>query len=39
LRRQMGARGHRVALREHDWNRLSTDFVKIMDEYADRLRY
>ena len=39
LRRQMGARGHRVALREHDWNRLSTDFVKIMDEYADRLRH
>ena len=36
LRTQMGANGHRVALREHDWNRLSADFVQIMDAVADR---
>jgi glycosyltransferase involved in cell wall biosynthesis len=38
LRLQIGVNGHRVALREHDWNRLSTDFVRIMDEVAKRLR-
>jgi len=38
LRLQMGVNGHRVALREHDWNRLSTDFVRIMDGVAKRLR-
>ena len=38
LRTQMGANGHRVALREHDWNRLSADFVQIMDAVADRQR-
>ena len=37
LRRQMGVNGH-GALREHDWNRLSTDFVRIMDGVAKRLR-
>jgi len=34
LRVQMGANGHRVALREHDWNRLSADFVRVMDGIA-----
>jgi hypothetical protein len=34
----MGANGHRVALREHDWNRLSTDFVQIMDAVAEGQR-
>jgi hypothetical protein len=38
LRLQMGVNGHRVALREHDWNRLSIDFVRIMDGVAKRLR-
>ena len=38
LRLQMGVNGHRVALREYDWNRLSTDFVRIMDGVAKRLR-
>ena len=36
LRRQLGANGHRVALRDHDWNRLSADFVRIMDAIANR---
>jgi glycosyltransferase involved in cell wall biosynthesis len=39
LRLQMGVNGHRAALREHDWNRLSTDFVRIMDGVAKRLRH
>ena len=34
LRVQMGANGHRVALRGHDWNRLSADFVRVMDGIA-----
>jgi glycosyltransferase involved in cell wall biosynthesis len=38
LRRQLGANGHRTALREHDWNRLSADFVRVMDAIADRQR-
>ena len=38
LRAQMGANGHRIALREHDWNRLSADFVRVMDGVARRLR-
>jgi glycosyltransferase involved in cell wall biosynthesis len=38
LRAQMGANGHRLALGEHDWNRLSVDFVRVMDGVADRLR-
>jgi glycosyltransferase involved in cell wall biosynthesis len=37
LRAQMGANGHRVALREHDWNHLSADFVRVMDGVAGRL--
>jgi glycosyltransferase involved in cell wall biosynthesis len=37
LRRQMGTNGHKVALREYDWNRLSADFVRVMDAVADRL--
>jgi glycosyltransferase involved in cell wall biosynthesis len=38
LRAQMGANGHRMALREHDWNRLSADFLRVMDGVAGRLR-
>ena len=38
LRLEIGINGHRVALREHDWNRLSTDFVRIMDGVAKGLR-
>jgi glycosyltransferase involved in cell wall biosynthesis len=36
LRYQMGANGHQVALREHDWNRLSADFVRAIDAVANR---
>ena len=35
LRRQMGANGHKVALREYDWNRLSADFVRTMNAIAE----
>jgi glycosyltransferase involved in cell wall biosynthesis len=38
LRAQMGANGHRIALLEHDWNRLSADFVRVMAGVAGRLR-
>jgi glycosyltransferase involved in cell wall biosynthesis len=38
LRRQLGANGHRIALRDHDWNRLSVDFVRVMDAIAARVR-
>jgi glycosyltransferase involved in cell wall biosynthesis len=38
LRRQLGANGHQVALRDHDWNRQSADFVRIMDAVANRGR-
>lgn len=38
LRAQMGANGHRIALREHDWHRLSADFMRVMDGVARRLR-
>jgi hypothetical protein len=38
LRRQLGANGHAVALREYDWNRLSAEFVRVMGAIADRLR-
>lgn len=38
LRREMGINGHRVALRDHDWNRLSMDFVGILDAIAERVR-
>jgi glycosyltransferase involved in cell wall biosynthesis len=38
LRHRLGANGHRMALRDHDWNRLSTDFVRVMDGVAGRLR-
>jgi glycosyltransferase involved in cell wall biosynthesis len=37
LRRRMGANGHRVALRQHDWNRLSVDFVRVMEAIAERV--
>jgi len=38
LRRQMGANGHKVALREYDWNRLSTELVRVMDGVAERVQ-
>ena len=38
LRCQLGANGHQLALREHDWNQLSADFVQVMDAIADRQR-
>jgi glycosyltransferase involved in cell wall biosynthesis len=38
LRHQLGSNGHRVALRDHDWNRLSTDFVRVMHAVASRPR-
>jgi glycosyltransferase involved in cell wall biosynthesis len=38
LRRQLGANGHRLALREHDWNHLSADFIRVMDDIANRQR-
>ena len=38
LRCQLGANGHRLALREHDWNRLSADFVRVMDAIANGQR-
>jgi hypothetical protein len=38
LGRRLGANGHQVALREHDWNRLSVDFVRVMDAIAVRVR-
>lgn len=37
LRHQLGANGHHVALREHDWNRLSADFVRVMEAIASRV--
>ena len=36
LRSQLGANGHRMALRDHDWNRLSADFLRVMEAYANR---
>jgi glycosyltransferase involved in cell wall biosynthesis len=38
LRRQLGANGHAVALRQYDWNHLSADFVRVMGAIADGLR-
>jgi glycosyltransferase involved in cell wall biosynthesis len=37
LRRQLGANGHRVALRDHDWNRRAAEFVRVMDAIAARV--
>ena len=39
LRRQLGANGHAVAQRQYDWNRLSADFVRVMDAVADGVRH
>jgi len=36
LRLQLGVNGHRAALRDHDWNRLSTQFVDLMAGFADQ---
>jgi glycosyltransferase involved in cell wall biosynthesis len=38
LRLEVGANGHRAALRDHDWNRLSVDFVDLMGTFADQTR-
>ena len=38
LRRRLGANGHQVALREHDWKNLSIDFVRVMDAIAAQVR-
>ena len=38
LRWKMGANGHKVALQDYDWNRLSVDFVRIMNATASQLR-
>jgi glycosyltransferase involved in cell wall biosynthesis len=38
LRRQMGANGRKVALREYDWNRLSAEFVRVMDGVAEQVQ-
>jgi hypothetical protein len=38
LRLELGANGHRAALRDHDWNRLSTQFVDLMGTFADQMR-
>jgi glycosyltransferase involved in cell wall biosynthesis len=38
LRHQMGANGHKVALREYDWNRLSAEFVRVMNGIAERVQ-
>ena len=34
LRVRLGANGHRAALRDHDWNRLSAQFVDLMASFA-----
>jgi glycosyltransferase involved in cell wall biosynthesis len=39
LRSQLGGNGHKVALRDYDWNHLSADFVKVMDQIASRLHH
>jgi glycosyltransferase involved in cell wall biosynthesis len=38
LRRRLGANGHQIALREHDWKHLSVDFVRVMDAIAAQVR-
>jgi glycosyltransferase involved in cell wall biosynthesis len=38
LRYRMGMNGHKVALREYDWNRLSVEFIRAMDAIAERVR-
>jgi glycosyltransferase involved in cell wall biosynthesis len=38
LRCRMGMNGHKVALREYDWNRLSVEFIRAMDAIAERVR-
>ena len=38
LRWRLAANGHRVALREHDWNQLSIDFVRVIDAIAAQVR-
>jgi glycosyltransferase involved in cell wall biosynthesis len=37
LRRQLGANGHRVALSDHDWNRRSAEFVRVIEAIAARV--
>ena len=38
LRLRLGTNGHRAALRDHDWTRLSSDFVKLMGALVDQVR-
>jgi glycosyltransferase involved in cell wall biosynthesis len=38
LRQSLGANGHRAAVRDHDWTRLSTDFVQLMEAMVDQVR-
>jgi glycosyltransferase involved in cell wall biosynthesis len=38
LRCRLGMNGHKVALREYDWNRLSVEFIRAMDAIAERVR-
>ena len=38
LRVRLGANGHRAALRDHDWNRLSAQFVDLMASFAHQTR-
>jgi hypothetical protein len=34
----LAANGHRAALRDHDWTRLSIDFVRVMGTLVDQVR-
>ena len=36
LRWKMGANGHKVALQQYDWNRLSVNFVRLMNATASQ---
>jgi len=38
LRCLMGTNGHKVALREYDWDRLSVKFIRAMDAIVERVR-
>jgi glycosyltransferase involved in cell wall biosynthesis len=38
LRCRMGANGHKVALHQYDWDRLSGYFVGVMNRMANRMR-
>jgi glycosyltransferase involved in cell wall biosynthesis len=38
LRLRLATNGHRAALRDHDWTRLSVDFVRLMGALVDQVR-